>query len=169
MGRTLQPLTTGASCRASCGVAGPLARAVRAARHLSRGESGAESGATRESRRVTVPNGLRRPGRQAPAAAAFPSAFLDPIAAPCVAQAQLSRSHRWPRLVPGMCVGGGDRAVGNWFCACASLSSAPQVPCSIYISALPIIPLACSQSWKRGVSPSVTTPPQGWEPRGARG
>lgn len=109
--RILQPLTTGASCRASCGVAGPLSQAARAARHLSRGESGAEPGATREPGRVTVPNGLWHPGRQAPASAALPSALPDPVAAPCVARAQLSRSHRWPGRVPGVCVGGGVGAL----------------------------------------------------------
>lgn len=102
--RTLQPLTIGASC----GVAGPLSRAARAARHLSRGESGAEPGATREPGRVIVPNCLWHPGRQAPPCLSrVPLALLDPVAARCVARAQLSRSHRWPGRVPGVCVVGG--------------------------------------------------------------
>lgn len=88
-----------------CG--GAPSQAARAARHLSRDESGAEPGATREPGRVTVANGLWHPGRQAPAAAALPSALPDPVAGPCVARAQLSRSHRWPGRFPRVCVGGG--------------------------------------------------------------
>lgn len=163
-----QPLTTGASCRASYEVAGscpgqPVLRATFPAARAGRSpeQRGSQSGS-----RSPTAFGVQ-------GAAALPSALLDLVAAPGVARAQLSRSHRWPGRIPWVCVGVGGG--GGELVLCVRLSllrpppPRPQVPCSIYISVLPIIQLACLQSWKRGVSPSVTAPPQGREPRGARG
>lgn len=89
--RSLQPLTTGTSCIASFEVAGscpgqPVLRATFPA---------ARAGRSLEQR--GSPGGSRSPtacGVQG--AAALPSALLDPVRAPCVGRAQLSRSHRWP-------------------------------------------------------------------------
>lgn len=128
--RALQPLTTGASCRARCGVTEPYPGrpALRATFPAAR--AGAEPGATREPGRVTVPNGLQHPGQQAPAAAALPSALPDPGVGPLrgagstFSEPQVAPEHS--RCVCRVGVGGLVQ------CVCLSLLR-PQVPCSIYI------------------------------------
>lgn len=123
--RALQPLTTGASCRARCGVAEPYPGrpALRATFPAAR--AGAEPGATREPGRVTVPNGLQHPGRQAPAAAALPSALPDPGVGPLRG---VGSTFSEPQVAPepSRCVC--RVGVGGLVRACASRSSAPRSP-----------------------------------------
>lgn len=119
---------------------------ARAARHLSRGWSGAEPGATREPGRATVPNGLWRPGRQATAPAALPSGLPGPVVAPCGTRAQLFRSHRWPGRIPRVCA----RGTGSVPAPLAPPAARSPVR-SIISSALPIIPTH-ARKVERGVS-----------------
>lgn len=138
------PLTTRAMFQRGVELREPCPGASCAARHLSRGGSGAESRATREPRRATVPNGLRGPGPCRGPLRGTGSTFSEP---------QVAQEHSRGWWLGG---GGGEEATST---VRAPLSSVRQVPCPQHLYLSPAHhPHACSQSWKRGVAPP--TPPR---------